>query len=138
VPRNDYHDHLARVPIFASCSAKQLDQIAGVTVELAIERGQVLTQQGSVGSELFIILDGQATVSHDDNLIATVGPGDFAGEMAVLSNEPRNASVVAETNMTVLVLTRAGFSQLLDDVPGLAKSLLYEVAARFTANSDLP
>lgn len=135
MPRHGYHDHLAGVPLFAACSTKQLDQIAGVVDELAIERGRTLTRQGSAGMELFVILDGQAAVSHDGNLIATVGPGDFVGEMAVLSNEPRNASVVAETDMTVLVLTRAGFSQLLDEVPGLAKALLYEVAARFAANN---
>ena len=62
--------------------------------------------------------------------MATVGKGDFVGELAVLGRTPRNATVTADSELDVLVLTPAGFSQLLDDIPGLAKHVLYEVVGR--------
>jgi CRP/FNR family cyclic AMP-dependent transcriptional regulator len=69
-------------------------------------------------------------VSRDGAVVSTVGAGQFIGEMAVLSDSRRNATVVARSELEVLVLTRRGLDQLLDDVPGFAKALLREVVAR--------
>ncbi len=128
--RDEYLEHLAAVPLFARCTKAQLQEIGRVADELNLPAGSVLTRQGDVGSQLFVIVGGTASVTRDDQLVATVGKGDFVGELAVLGRTPRNATVTADSELDVLVLTPAGFSQLLDDIPGLAKHVLYEVVGR--------
>ncbi len=128
--RDEYLEHLAAVPLFARCTKAQLQEIGRVADELNLPAGSVLTRQGDVGSQLFVIVGGTASVTRDDQLVATVGKGDFVGELAVLGRIPRNATVTADSELDVLVLTPAGFSQLLDDIPGLAKHVLYEVVGR--------
>jgi CRP/FNR family transcriptional regulator, cyclic AMP receptor protein len=130
VARDEYLEHLAAVPLFSRCTNAQLREIGKVAAELTVTAGTVLTRQGDVGSELFVVIDGTADVSRDGQHVAKVGRGHFIGELAVLGHHPRNATVTAETDLDVLVLTPSGVSQLLDDIPGLAKSLLYEVVNR--------
>jgi CRP-like cAMP-binding protein len=136
VARDSYLEHIAAVPIFAGCSRAQLREIGRIADELTVPEGTVLARQGAVGSELFIIIEGTAKVTRDGQEVATVGPGGFLGELAVLARAPRNATVTAETKMDVLVLTPVGLSQLLDDIPGLAKHLLQEVVDRFVPGAD--
>jgi CRP-like cAMP-binding protein len=133
VARDDYRKHLASVPIFAGLNGRQLDEIAKVADELWVEPGTEFVRQGEIGQELFILLDGTAVVSRDGNPIATLGRSDFAGELSVLlPGRRRNASVTAESRVELLVVTRAGLDQLLDDIPGLAKALLRVVVARLS------
>ena len=134
--RDDYLKHLASIPLFASCHKRHLEEIARVADEVVVEPGTVLVRQGDVGLQLFIILDGTATATRDGVFIASLGAGDFVGELAVLERGRRNATVTADGRLTVLVLTATGLSQLLDDVPGLAKAMLYEVAARVAPHED--
>ncbi len=136
--RDAYLNHLAAVPLFAKCNTAQLREIGRVADELTVPEGTVLAREGAYGSELFVIVEGTARVTRDGAAIATVGPGGFVGELAVLSRTPRNATVTAETKMDVLVLTATGLSQLLDDIPGLAKHLLNEVVDRLVATSPDP
>jgi CRP/FNR family transcriptional regulator, cyclic AMP receptor protein len=130
VPRDDYLDYLAAVPLFAKCDKAQLREIGQVADELTVHAGTVLARQGDIGRELLLILEGTAEVERDNKPIARLGRGDFVGELAVIAQVRRNATVTATTDVIVLVLTAAGLSQLLDDIPGLAKHLLYEVTAR--------
>ncbi len=134
--RDEYLDHLAAVPLFAHCTKAQLQEIGRVADELRVSPGTILARQGDVGSELFVIIDGTAAVTRDGQPVATVGRGGFVGELAVLARVPRNATVTAETELDVLVLTPTGLSQLLDDIPGLAKHLLHEVVDRLVATTD--
>jgi CRP-like cAMP-binding protein len=128
--RDEYLRHLASVPLFSNCTKGQLQEIGKVADEIVLPAGKVLARQGEVGVDLLILLDGSASVTRDGQRVATVTSGDVVGELAVISGRPRNATVVAETELSVLVLTRRGLDQLLDDIPGLAKHLLYEVTAR--------
>jgi CRP/FNR family cyclic AMP-dependent transcriptional regulator len=138
VARDEYLDHLKTVPLFARCSKGQLTEIARVADELTVKAGTVLMREGDIGRELFLVIDGTADVARGSQVVATIGPSDFVGELAVLAHAPRNATVTARTDMDVLVMTSAAISQLLDDIPGLAKHLLYEVAERLTPSvSDL-
>jgi len=122
---------LAAVPLFAKCNKHQLTEIGRVATELTVEPGTTLIKQGAIGVELFIIIDGTASVTRDGQKIATLSSGDFVGELAVLSpGRRRNATVTADASVTVLVLTHTGIDQLLDDIPGLAKQLLHEVVSR--------
>jgi CRP/FNR family cyclic AMP-dependent transcriptional regulator len=134
--RDEYSQYLAAVPLFSGCNKAQLIEIGRVADELTVSAGTLLTRQGTVGLELFVILSGTATVTRDEQAIAKISAGEFVGELAVITRKPRTATVVAETDLDVLVLTASGFSQLLDDIPGLAKHLLYEVATRLS--SDAP
>jgi CRP/FNR family transcriptional regulator, cyclic AMP receptor protein len=128
--RDEFLQHLASVPLFSNCTKRQLREIAKVTTQVNLPAGKVLASQGEVGRELFIILDGTVSVMRDGQRVDTSTAGDVLGELAVLAYRPRNATVVADTEVWTLVLTRAGLNQLLDDIPGLAKHLLYEVSAR--------
>ena len=131
--RDEYLQHLASVPLFSKCTKRQLEEIGEVATELILPAGKVLARQGDVGFEMFILLDGTASVTRDGQRVATLTAGDVVGELAVISGHPRNATVVAETELRILDLTHAGLDQLLDDIPGLAKHLLYEVTARLVA-----
>jgi len=128
--RDEYLQYLVSVPLFSNCTKSQLREIGKVANQLDLPAGKVLATQGEVGLELFVVLEGTASVTRDGHRVATVTAGHVVGELAVLSHRPRNATVVAETAMRVLVLTHAGLDQLLDDIPGLAKHLLYEVVGR--------
>jgi CRP-like cAMP-binding protein len=128
--RDPYLQHLASVSLFSRCTKRQLEEVASLATELVLPAGRVLAHQGGVGLEMFILLDGAVSVIRDGQHVATVTAGEVVGEQAVLSGHRRNATLVAETEVSVLVLTRSNLEQLLDDVPGLANRLLHEVSAR--------
>jgi CRP/FNR family transcriptional regulator, cyclic AMP receptor protein len=136
--RDEYLRHIASVPLFSNCTRSQLQEIGKVADEIILPAGMVLDRQGEIGFDLLILLDGTASVTRDGQHVATVTAGDVVGELAVITGRPRNATVVAETEIRVLVLTRRGLDQLLDDIPGLAKHLLYEVTARLVEVTPEP
>jgi CRP-like cAMP-binding protein len=130
VARRAYLDHLAQVPLFRSLSRRDLQRVGRAADELQVEAGRVLTEQGQVGRECFVIVEGTAAVRRNGRKVATVGPGDAVGELALLDRGPRTATVVAEGPMTVLVIGAREFSGLLDEVPALSKKLLASLATR--------
>lgn len=125
---SDYLDHLAAIRLFSSCSRKELAKIAKSTDELQVEAGRVLTDEGKAGHEAFVILEGEATVEIGGREVARLGPGHQFGELALLDGGPRTATVTAATDMTVLVVSQRAFFSLLDEVPGLARKLLTQMA----------
>jgi CRP/FNR family transcriptional regulator, cyclic AMP receptor protein len=137
--RNEYRDYLAWVPMFAQCNKRQLDEIGRVADEVVVKAGDAFIRQGEIGREVLILLNGTATVTIDGKTVATLGKGDVVGELSVLrsGDHRRTATVRADTDLDALVLTAAGLDQLLDDVPGLAKHLLYEVARRIPSGEDI-
>ncbi len=129
--RNDtYLQHLSVVPLFAACSKKELGLISRRAEQISIDPGRVITKEGAPGHEFFVILEGTATVSRGGRKIATLGAGDYFGELALLDRAPRNATVTATTELEVVVLGQREFSGLLDEVPGLAHKLLIGMARR--------
>jgi CRP-like cAMP-binding protein len=128
--RNAYLDHLAQVPLFSACSKKDLQTVARAADEVGIKAGKVLVEEGKPGHEFFLILDGKATVLRGKKKVATLGPGQYFGEMALLDRGPRSATVVAETDMDLLVLGQREFSGVVDEVPALAHKLLATMAQR--------
>jgi CRP/FNR family transcriptional regulator, cyclic AMP receptor protein len=119
-----------RVPLFRPFSNKELAAVGRLSRELSIEAGQQLCHQGDPGDELFLIIHGQATVSRDQREIATIGPGMYFGELALLTDRPRNATVTASTDMTLLALDRRAFRQVVDSVPSVVHKLLAGLAER--------
>jgi CRP/FNR family cyclic AMP-dependent transcriptional regulator len=128
-------DHLAQVRLFSALSKKELNQIGRASDEVPVPAGKVIVAEGSTGHEFFLILEGSALVKRNGRKIATLGPGQYFGELALLVRSPRNATVVADTDMRLLVLGQREFSGLLDEVPGLAHKLLSTMATRL-ADAD--
>lgn len=128
--KHTYLDHLAEVPLFSAASRKDLQKIARASDEVEVKAGRVLVDQGRPGHEFFLILEGTASVRRNNRKVAELGPGQYFGELSLLDRGPRTATVVADTDMRVLVLGQREFLGVLDDVPGLAYKLLRIMAAR--------
>lgn len=123
-------DQLARVRLFSACSKKELATIGRASDEVVLPAGHVICEEGKAGHEFFLVLDGQVAVKRKGRKVASLGPGSHFGELALLHRGPRNASVVADTPVTVLVLGQREFSGVLDEIPGLAHKMLTSMAAR--------
>lgn len=130
------HDHLGSVPLFARLSEKERRELGDLFTEVEVPAGQVLARQGAVGHEFFLILAGSASVDHDGNHVADVGPGDFQGEISLLDGGPRTATVTATTPMTLLVASHQEFNSLLDRAPALARQMLPALAHRVRALTE--
>jgi len=122
--------HLAKVPLFAACSQRELKLVARRAEDVTVDTGKVLVSEGDVGTEFFVILDGTANVARHGRKVATLGPGSFFGDLALLDRAPRNATVTAETPMELAVIGQREFSALIDEVPGFAHKLLAGLARR--------
>ncbi len=104
--------------------------MARATDELDIPAGRTLCEQGSIGREAFVIVEGTAEVRRNKKKVATLGPGACVGELALLDHGPRTATVIAATDLKVLVIGAREFSAIVDDVPPIAHKLLKALAAR--------
>lgn len=128
--RKTYLEHLSKVPMFEALSKKDLQQLAKLAEDVDIPEGKELVKEGSPGREFFVIAQGKAKVTSKNRTLATLGPGDFFGELALLDGSPRNATVTADTEMEVVVLGQREFLGLLNKVPSLAIKLLKGMASR--------
>jgi CRP/FNR family transcriptional regulator, cyclic AMP receptor protein len=129
-------DALGRCPFFARLSRGDLLALAKVTEDLEVEQGKVLTRQGQSGSEFFVIVDGEVSVTKDGEEIRTLGPGDFFGEIALLEDRPRTATVTAKTPLRFFVLTRQAFRSLLAHQPELEEKVGSALEERVRATSE--
>jgi CRP/FNR family transcriptional regulator, cyclic AMP receptor protein len=130
MPRDEKLEHLAHVRLFSALNKKELARVGRVSDEVRVPSGKVLVAEGAAGHEFFLILEGQAVVRRGGRRVAMLGPGQYFGEMALLDRGPRTATVVADTDMNLLVLGQREFSGLLDEVPALSYKLLAAMAAR--------
>jgi CRP-like cAMP-binding protein len=128
---------LRSVPLFGGCTDKELGFIASRTDEIDIPSGQVLTEKGKSGGDFFVILEGKAEVDavHGKR---TLGPGEFFGEIALIDNGPRTATVKAATPMRCLVLGHSQFRDVLHQNGEIAVKILRAVTERLRAESSLP
>ena len=121
---------LSRVPLLSRCSKKELSRIAMLADLVDFKEGATLMTEGSRGAEFFVIVDGAAEVIKGGNRLAELGAGDWVGEIALLCDVPRTATVVASTPLETLVLTRQGFSALIHDVPSIGTKVLAATGER--------
>lgn len=128
--KSSHLDMLRNVPLFSALSAKDLGRIAKASDVVDVVAGKLLVDQGRTGHQFFLIVNGTATVRTNGRKASTLGPGDHFGELSLLAREPRNASVTADTGMTVLVLGQREFGGLLQEIPGLSVKLLASMATR--------
>jgi CRP-like cAMP-binding protein len=123
-------DYLATVGLFSVLSKAELRQVLKASDQVDAEPGQVLVVEGRPGHEFFLILEGEAIVRRNGRKIATLGPGEYFGELSLLDHGPRSATVVAATEMRLLVLGQREFAGLLQTIPGMAAKLLVSMAHR--------
>jgi voltage-gated potassium channel len=127
--RANIDEVLAGIPIFSQCNKKELRSITRLLSSLRVSAGEVLTTQGDHGREFMIVESGTAVVRRNDRKVGTMGPGDFFGELAMLAGVTRTATVVAQTEMVIDVLSPREFASLLADNPTIA-SKIYLTAIR--------
>ncbi len=128
--RSIYQGYLSKVPMFATCTRAQLDEIAQLGELAAHEDGELIVREGEVGTDFYVVSSGHAAVSRGGERIATLGVGDQFGELALFDPAPRNATVTSEGSTTVITLHRDAFRRALDDVPALRDALLTGMARR--------
>lgn len=121
-------ERLKAIPLFQHLSDKQLAAVGTLATLLDISAGRELIREGQVGREFFLVVDGEAEVTRDGEHLATLGAGTFFGETALLLDQPRNATVVAKTDMVVEVIERRDFKGLLEEYPDLYAPLLAATA----------
>jgi CRP/FNR family transcriptional regulator, cyclic AMP receptor protein len=125
---NDFD--IGSIWLFSACNKSQLRTIQRAVEKIDVPAGKVLCEEGSVGREFFSIVGGTASVRHGTRKVATLGPGKYFGELSLLDRKPRNATIVSETPMTLIVLDQRRFNGLLDAVPALSHKLLIAMAGR--------
>jgi CRP/FNR family cyclic AMP-dependent transcriptional regulator len=121
---------IAKVPLFSRCSKRELARIAQLADEIDLPAGKTLTQEGARGREFFVILAGTADVQREARPLPSLGPGDFFGEIALVTDVPRTATVTAATPIRALVITDRAFRELLRNTPDIQGKVLEAVAAR--------
>jgi CRP/FNR family cyclic AMP-dependent transcriptional regulator len=121
---------LSKIWLFSTSSAKDLRTIRKALEEVTVPAGRLLTEQGTIGREFFLIVSGQASVRRGNRKVATLGPGQYFGELALLDRRPRSASVISDTEMVLLVLGQRQFNGVLDAMPALSRKLLAATATR--------
>lgn len=120
---------LQTLPLFEGCSPAQLRAIDRLVTEVHVPSGRELIRQGERGLDFAIVVDGRADVVRDGVRVARLGPGAYCGEMALLDDGPRTATVVARTPMRLYVMHRIEFDRLLELVPAI-RDQVHGTAAR--------
>lgn len=127
---------LRSIPIFEGLADRQLDQIARLVDEVDVPAGRVLMRQGEPGREMFIIVSGAFTIDRDGNTIRECRAGEALGELALLSEGPRTATVTAAQPGRLLVAGHREFHALLDVAPEIARHMLETLARQLRALDD--
>ena len=121
---------LKRVPLFRSCSRRELDEIAALADEIDLPAGSRLTAEGASGREFVVLVEGIADVTQDGRLVNTLGPGDFLGEISLVTGEPRTATVTTRSDARLLVLSAQGFRSLVGRSPHIKRRVAAAAALR--------
>lgn len=130
MPADPKLEHLAQVQMFSSLNKKELRLISRAADITNVKAGTELVTEGTIGHEFYLVLSGEATVRRNGRKVATLGPGSYFGELAILDRGPRSATVVANTDMEVVIISQREFMTVLDQVPPVSQKLLASMAAR--------
>lgn len=136
--QNTKVEALKRAPLFDGLSRKELTQLARVSEDMEIPAGTALCKEGEIGHEFFVLVDGKVDVTRNGRKVAMRGSGEFVGEIALIEQTPRTATVTAKTPLRVFVLTHQGFRSLLDENPSVERKVLRTLARRVVELSKDP
>ena len=127
-------DALAAIPLFGGLSRHELDELSRLSEDLEVAEGKVLTRQGDIGREFFVIVEGEVAVERDSSERRRLGPGEFFGEIALLSDSyRRTATVTALTPLRFFVLTRQAFLGLVAKQPNIEDKVVEALEERLAA-----
>jgi CRP/FNR family transcriptional regulator, cyclic AMP receptor protein len=121
---------LKRVPLFADCSKAELRELAKSADEIDLREGTVMTREGRPGREFFVLIEGTARVTKSGQQVAELKGGDWFGEIALITNRPRTATVTATSAVDVLVITDRRFRSVVETMPTIALKVLSSVGER--------
>jgi len=128
---------LRRAPLFEGLSKKELTALTSATDDLRVETGTVLCREGRIGSEFFVIVDGEAEVTKGGKRIATLSGGDFVGEIALLTSTKRTATVTVTAPLRCFVLTRPAFRRVLAESPSVQRKVMRSLGERLAHDADV-
>ena len=126
---------LKKVPLFADCSKTELRALAKTADELDLREGTIMTREGRPGREFFVLIDGNALVTKKGKKVADLKGGDWFGEIALLTDTPRTATVTATSAVDVLVITDRRFRTVVETMPSIALKVLSSVSERLTQDA---
>jgi CRP-like cAMP-binding protein len=126
---------IKRVPLFSHCSKKELGLVAQIADEIDLPEGKALMREGDRGREFFVLVEGNADVRKGNRKINTMSKGDFFGEIALVSQKPRTATVTTASPVRVLVVTEQSFRSLIDRAPDVQRKVLLALADRVASDS---
>jgi CRP-like cAMP-binding protein len=126
---------LKRVPLFAECTKNELRRLAGIADELDLREGTVLTREGKIGHEFFVLVSGDVRVSKGGKKLADLGGGDWLGEIALLTKGPRTATATAASPVRTLVMVDREFQHVVKEMPSIAIKVLTCVATRLSRDA---
>ncbi len=129
-------DLLHAVPLFSRLGKGEIKRLGQLAEEIDVAAGKTLIRQGDSGAEMFVIVDGRASVIRGGESLGERGPGAVLGEIALLADTPRVATVTALTPMRLIVLGRREFLSLMDEVPSV-RAAIFEVLASRLASLDI-
>jgi CRP/FNR family transcriptional regulator, cyclic AMP receptor protein len=127
---NSKIDLIKGVPLFSAASKQELAEIASIADEIDLPDGKLLIKEGDAGREFFVLIDGTAEVQRGGKKVAAIGPGDFFGEISLISKTPRNATITTTSPVRALVITDRAFRHLLDHSPQIQIGVLSALAER--------
>ena len=127
---------LGGVPLFAGCSKADLRWVAGATGEEAFAAGDEVIREGEPGFDFFVIADGEAEVRRNGRKVSSMGPGEFFGEIALVADVPRTATVIARTELVLLTISDLDFRDLVMDQPSIARNVLRSLGERIAADAS--
>jgi CRP/FNR family transcriptional regulator len=128
--RSLYQLYLSRIPMFASCTPEQLDQLAELGDAIAVPDGRAIVSEGDVGDSFFVLTSGNLRIGRGNREVATLGEGDYFGELALFDPAPRNATVTAVGQVSLIAMSREAFLRALDQIPAVRDALLHGMAQR--------
>ena len=123
-------DQLAAMPLFAGLTPDQLENVAGTVLDRKVKPGKTVIKAGNWGHEVILVLEGEVDVQRDGQTVATLGPGSYVGEVAVLDDARRNATVVAKTPVLIGAIDTGLFRALMREIPVLAERVAASAAER--------
>lgn len=121
---------LKRSPLFAGLSNRELEELAQISEDMEVDAGTVLARQGEAGREFFVVLEGEVDVTRDGRTLTPQGGVDFFGELALVADMPRTATLTARTPLRFFVLTSQGFRSMLAHNPDVELKVLRSMVKR--------
>ena len=132
--RDEKLDLLRRIPLFNGFGKREIERLGMLADEVVVPDGTVLIREGDLGRDMMVLISGNVVVDRDGVRVNRLGPGDFFGEIALVNEGPRTASVTTDGPARMLVITHADFHSMMDEFPEIAAQIMHTLANRIRDN----